>query len=124
MRERPQEPAPLALMPPKEVQPILELERIKQYPGRLQVDRRVMVNAPGRFFTQLLPADQAKDYPGEPQAQAAGAASSSAAGAASSSSQAEQASMLTKEAIREASGLGREMIEGEDAVAAAKDVEM
>ena len=37
-------------MAPKAVQPTLDVERIKQYPGQLQVDRRVMVNAPGNFF--------------------------------------------------------------------------
>jgi hypothetical protein len=52
-------------MAPKAVQPTLDVERIKQYPGQLQVDRRVMVNAPGKFFPQLTPTDQAKEYPGE-----------------------------------------------------------
>jgi hypothetical protein len=56
---------PLSLMPPPAVQPTLDVERIKQYPGQLQVDRRVMINAPGKFFPQLVPTDQAKDYPGE-----------------------------------------------------------
>mmetsp|Transcript_55188 Transcript_55188/g.109587 ORF Transcript_55188/g.109587 Transcript_55188/m.109587 type:complete len:93 (+) Transcript_55188:319-597(+) len=43
----------------------LGFERIRQFPGQVQVDRRVKVDVPGKFFPQLQPSEQAKVYEGE-----------------------------------------------------------
>lgn len=51
---------------PTTKQTALSVDVIKQYPGQLQVDCRVIVNIPGRFFPQLTGAEQAAFYPGEP----------------------------------------------------------
>ena len=49
-------------MPPRLVpdadQPALELEIIRQYPGLVQVERAVIVNAPGKHFGGLTAAEQ------------------------------------------------------------------
>ena len=45
-------------------QSLLEVERIRQYPGQQQVDRAVTVGVPGKHFPQLSPAEQRIDYEG------------------------------------------------------------
>ena len=45
-------------------QTALAVEVIKHYAGPVQVQRRVMVNVPGKHFPQLQAAEQAADYPG------------------------------------------------------------
>ena len=47
-------------------QTALSVDVVKQYPGQQQVDRRVIVNIPGKFFPQLTGAEQAAFYSGEP----------------------------------------------------------
>jgi hypothetical protein len=44
----------------------LDVEAIKQYSGQVQVDRRVPVDIPGKFFPTLQPTEQAAFYRGEP----------------------------------------------------------
>ena len=51
-------------MPPKSTQQSLEVERIKQYPGPVQVTRAVKVKVPGKHFPQLQPAEQRLSYVG------------------------------------------------------------
>ena len=55
----------MATTAPTVRQTALSVEVIKQWPGQLQVDRRVVVQVPGRFFPQLQPAEQAISYRGE-----------------------------------------------------------
>ena len=59
-------PAATAAAPKTTKQTALSVDVVKQYPGQLQVDRRVVVNIPGKFFPQLTGAEQAAFYPGEP----------------------------------------------------------
>ena len=58
------EAPPAATRPQK--QSALSIDVVKQYPGQLQVDRRVVVQIPGKFFPSLTGAEQAALYPGEP----------------------------------------------------------
>ena len=52
-------------MAPKAAQQnTIEVERIKQYPGQVQVTRAVKVNVPGKHFPQLQPAEQKQMYTG------------------------------------------------------------
>ena len=52
-------------MAPKAAQQnMTEVERIKQYPGQVQVTRAVKVNVPGKHFPQLQPAEQKQMYTG------------------------------------------------------------
>ena len=53
-----------AMAPTTTTQTALAVEVIKQYAGPVQVQRRVMVNVPGKHFPQLQAAEQAADYPG------------------------------------------------------------
>ena len=39
-------------------QQALDVERIRQYPGRMQVERRVKLKVPGKHFPALTPAEQ------------------------------------------------------------------
>lgn len=39
-------------------QTVLSVDVVKQYPGQRQVDRRVMVNIPGKLFLQLTGAER------------------------------------------------------------------
>ena len=48
------------------MQSALSVDVVKQYSGQMQVDRRVIVNIPGKFFPSLTGAEQAALYPGEP----------------------------------------------------------
>ena len=48
------------------MQSALPVEVVKQHPGPLTVQRRVLVNVPGKFFPGLQSAEQKLDYPGEP----------------------------------------------------------
>ena len=43
----------------------LGFESIKQHPGQKQVDRRVKVNVPGKFFPALTGPEQSAFYSGE-----------------------------------------------------------
>ena len=52
------------MAPTTTTQTALAVEVIKQYAGPVQVQRRVMVNVPGKHFPQLQAAEQAADYPG------------------------------------------------------------
>ena len=42
----------------------IAVERIKQYGGRVQVERKVQVKVPGKHFPQLTPAEQKQEYVG------------------------------------------------------------
>ena len=42
----------------------LDVEVIKQYPGRVQVERKVKLRVPGKHFPQLRPAEQKDFYDG------------------------------------------------------------
>jgi hypothetical protein len=46
------------------VQTSLDVEVIKQYPGRVQVERKVKLRVPGKHFPQLTPAEQKDFYDG------------------------------------------------------------
>ena len=46
------------------VQPKLNVEVVKQYPGQQQVDRAVKVMVPGRHFPQLEESEQRVNYEG------------------------------------------------------------
>ena len=56
----PQVASALALME----QQALDVERIRQYPGRVQVERRVKLKVPGKHFPALTPAEQKESYDG------------------------------------------------------------
>ena len=43
-------------------QQALDVERIRQYPGRVQVERRVKLKVPGKHFPALTPAEQKESY--------------------------------------------------------------
>jgi hypothetical protein len=45
-------------------QGVLDVERIKQYPGLVQVTRRVQVKVPGKHFLSLTPNEQKEFYSG------------------------------------------------------------
>ena len=45
-------------------QGLLDVERIRQYPGQIQVARRVKVQVPGKHFPQLTTAEQKQFFEG------------------------------------------------------------
>ena len=51
--------------PAAQRQTSLVVEVVKQFPGQQQVDRRVKVQVPGKFFPTLQPSEQAQFYEGE-----------------------------------------------------------
>ena len=63
MSEEVAAPAPAPAAAQKQTE--LAVEVIKQFPGQQQVDRRVKVKVPGKFFPQLQSAEQAQFYEGE-----------------------------------------------------------
>ena len=53
-------------MPPKATeQSRLQVEIVKQYPGQIQVTRRVQVLVPGKHFPNLEAAERRLEYWGE-----------------------------------------------------------
>ena len=45
-------------------QAVMEVERIRQYPGQIQVVRKVKVQVPGKHFPQLTAAEQKQFFEG------------------------------------------------------------